>query len=103
LLKIKVEKMKSNNYKLLIFDEQYSVVSDESQSHVHKAALMVDSLMKEIASKASQIDEKRIAVLVALQMASQIVSLELQIEHASERHTELAERIERECMSLLRR
>lgn len=95
--------MKNNNYKLLIFDEPYSVVSDESQANVHKAALMVDTLMRDIAAKLSQIDEKRIAVLVALQIASKVVALEAEAEHTAGRHKELAERVERECMTLLRR
>lgn len=92
-----------NNYKLLIFDDQYSVVSDESQAHITKAAAMVDALMREIASKLSNVDEKRVAVLVALQMASQIAALESQIEHTSVCHKELADRVERECIALLRR
>jgi cell division protein ZapA (FtsZ GTPase activity inhibitor) len=95
--------MKNNSYKLLIFDDQYSVVSDESHTQLNKAALMVDSLMREISSKVAHVDEKRIAVLVALQMASKVLALELQIEHTSEYHQTLVDRIEHECIALLRR
>lgn len=95
--------MKANNYKLTVFGDQYSVVSDESQSHVNQAADMVDKLMQEISAKLSQIDEKRIAVLVALQMASKVLALEKQIENTTEFHKEFAERIENECIAILRR
>lgn len=91
-----------NSYKLLIFGDHYSVVSDESQSQLAHAASMVDSLMKEISSKVPHIDEKRVAVLAALQLASKIIALESQIEHTSVRHKELVDRIEHECIALLR-
>ncbi len=91
-----------NTYKLLIFGDHYSVVSDESNAQITKAASMVDAMMKEISSKASQVDEKRIAILVALQMASRLLALESQIENTSERHKELVDRIEHECIALLR-
>lgn len=94
--------MKANNYKLTIFGDQYSVVSDESQSQVNQAADMVDKLMQEISAKLSQVDEKRIAVLVALQMASKVLALEHQMETTTEFHKELAERIENECIAILR-
>lgn len=95
--------MKNNSYKLTIFDDHYAVVSDETLAHVNQAATMVDTLMKEIASKLSQVDEKRVAVLVALQLASKALLLENQIEHVSVRHKELLDRIEHECIALLRR
>ena len=85
-MKIKVNNYENNSYKLLIFGDHYSVVSDESNAQITKAASMVDALMKEISSKASQVDEKRIAVLVALQMASKLLALESQIENTSECH-----------------
>jgi cell division protein ZapA (FtsZ GTPase activity inhibitor) len=91
-----------NSCKLLIFGDHYSVVSDESQSQLAHAASMVDSLMKEISAKVPHIDEKRIAVLTALQLASKIIALESQIEHTSLRHKELVDRIEHECIALLR-
>jgi cell division protein ZapA len=91
-----------NSSKLLIFGDHYSVVSDESQSQLAHAASKVDSLMQEISAKFPHIEEKRIAVLAALQLASQIIALESQIEHTSLRHKELVDRIEHECIALLR-
>ncbi len=92
-----------NSYKLSIFGDSYSVVSDESEIQLHKAAARVDSLMKEISAKISHIDEKKVAVLVALQMASQILALESLVENTAEYHQVLLDKIERECLALLRR
>ncbi len=91
-----------NSSKLLIFGDHYSVVSDESQSQLTHAAAQVDALMKEISAKVPHIDDKRIAVLAALQLASKVIALESQIEHTSVRHKELVDRIEHECIALLR-
>ncbi len=92
-----------NTYKLLIFGDHYSIVSDEPQAHVAQAAAQVDALMKEISLKASQVDEKRIAVLVALQLASKVLALESSIESTHNRHQELIDRIEQECLALIHR
>ena len=94
--------MKQNSYKLLIYGDHYSIVSDESQSQLAHAASMVDTLMNEISTKVPHIDAKRVAVLTALQLASKIIALESQIEHTSLRHKELVDRIEHECIALLR-
>lgn len=93
-----------NSYKLLIFGDYYSIVTDESQDQVSKAAALIDSQLKEIASKISpsSVDEKRIAVLVSLQMASKVLFLESQLEQVSARHKELIDRIEHDCLALLR-
>ena len=93
-----------NSYKLLIFGDYYSIVTDESQDQISKAAALIDSQLKEIASKISpsSVDEKRIAVLVSLQMASKVLFLESQLEQVSARHKELIDRIEHDCLALLR-
>ena len=89
-----------NNYKLLIFGEHYSVVSDESSAQINKAAALLDSLLKEAASKLSQVDEKRIAILIALQLVNKTLSLESQIEQAQLSCKELIARIEFECSAI---
>lgn len=88
-----------NNYKLLIFGDHYSIVSDDNPERITQASSRVDNLMKEIAAKAPQIDEKKIAVLVALQMASKALELEEQLEDIAAQHT----RLENDCIALLRR
>lgn len=92
-----------NTYKLLIFGDHYSIVSDESQAHITKAAAQVDALMKEISAKANHVDEKRIAVLVALQLASKLLALESNQEHMQGCHKKLIDRLEQEYLALVRR
>ena len=92
-----------NTYKLLIFGDHYSIVSDESQAQLAKSAAQVDALMKEIAAKAAHVDEKRIAVLVALQLASKLLALESSKEYTDGCHKKLIDRIEQEFLALVRR
>lgn len=92
-----------NTYKLLIFGDHYSIVSDESQALITKAAAHVDALMKEISTKAAHVDEKRIAVLVALQLASKVLMLETSKEYTEGCHKKLIDRLEQEYLALVRR
>lgn len=61
-------------YKVSIFGESYFLVSDESQEHIDAVAFLVDSYMREIAEKNQIAQSKRIAVLVALQLASKALA-----------------------------
>ncbi len=60
--------------KVSIFGESYVIVTDESDEHINTVAQLVNNSMKEIADKAQIEDTKRIAVLVALQLASKFLS-----------------------------
>lgn len=73
------EKLKK--YKVSIFGESYYLISDEPEKHVMNAAQLVDSCMKEIAHKSKDTEIKRIAVLVALQLASQALIAKSAIEN----------------------
>jgi cell division protein ZapA (FtsZ GTPase activity inhibitor) len=65
-------------YRVDIDGELYSLVSDEGPEHIMQAAYQVDQLIREIAAKSSNstIDGKKIAVLVALQMANELIKLQ---------------------------
>lgn len=65
---------KLKKYKVSIFGESYFLVSDESEHHLTAAAQLVDSCMREIADKSQITESKRIAVLVALQLASKVLA-----------------------------
>lgn len=54
-------------YNVSVFNQTYSLVSDEEESVIVDAANRVDSLMKEISSRG--IDSKKAAVLAALKIA----------------------------------
>ncbi len=61
-------------YKVSLFGEVYSLVTDESESSLMNSASLVDHLMKELAQKTRCTDTKRLALLVALQLAQQQLS-----------------------------
>ena len=85
------------NYKVTIFGDQYTLASDETGDTLMHAASMVDDLMKEISQQAKVTDPKKIAVLVALQMACK--ALDLEAKHMA--HNEkLIDRINQELISL---
>lgn len=60
--------------KLEIFDEIYTVVSDEPEERVLEASMVVDDLMKEMAAQAPHLEVKKMAILAALQLASKLVA-----------------------------
>lgn len=78
--------MDKKSCKVHIFGDEYSLMSDESSEHIVQAAQVVDSLMREISEKSAALNEKKVAVLAALRMASKIALLESEI--AAEKHKE---------------
>lgn len=96
--KMNIEK---NKLKVEIFNEQYSLISDEKEADILKASLMVDALMREIADKSNLNDEKKIAVLAALRMASKLVNLENSLHYCNQKHLEFADIIEKKGLSSL--
>jgi len=65
--------MNKETVSVSIFDETYSLVTDESEESLKAAAALVDEKMREI-SRAGFRNEQKIAVLVALQFASQLLA-----------------------------
>lgn len=61
-------------YNVSILDDTYSLISDEPENHVRHAVELVDTCMRQLASKSSDIDIKKIAVLVAIQLASKMIN-----------------------------
>lgn len=60
-------------YHVSVLDDTYSLISDEPEDHVRHAVELVDTCMRKLASKSSDIDIKKIAVLVAIQLASKTI------------------------------
>lgn len=79
----------SQNLKIHIFGEEYSLVSDESHEHIEKAAMLVDAYMREIAEKGTLANEKKIAILGALRLASKLVQLESTIQQCNKKEQDL--------------
>ncbi|HEV2602010.1 MAG TPA: cell division protein ZapA [Candidatus Babeliales bacterium] len=67
---------KAQGCKVLIFGHEYSLVTTESEDHIVQSARHVDAIMQEIASHAVVTDERKIAVLAALRIASKVLKLE---------------------------
>lgn len=69
----------AKNYKVNILDDQYALLSDESEDRVQNLAKHVDRVMREIADRAQGASHKKVAVLAALQFASRVIALEEQM------------------------
>jgi cell division protein ZapA (FtsZ GTPase activity inhibitor) len=78
--------MSKKTVHVTIFDETYSLVTDEQEEHLSKAALMVDQQMQEIA-QAGFTDTRKIAVLVALQLASKLLGETKISQECKEKHS----------------
>jgi cell division protein ZapA len=66
--------MKTNTetYKVLINGDEFNLVSDETEAHVLKAAERVNAIIKELSAGMSHVDKRKVAVLAALQLASEL-------------------------------
>lgn len=58
--------------KISILGKSYLINTDETQEDVFAAAHLVDSMIKENAAKASVSDDSKVAVIVALQLATEL-------------------------------
>ncbi len=87
-------------YKVSIFGESYSLVSDDAESQVAGAAQRVDSLMRDIAQQAQVADPKKIAVLTALKLADQVQRLQEQLGQKNKEQERLLDLIDRELSCL---
>lgn len=63
---------KQKSLKISILGKSYLINTDETQEDVFAAAHLVDSMLKESASKGSMVDESKVAVIVALQLATEL-------------------------------
>lgn len=86
----------TKNVKVLVFGDQYSLVSDEPVEQVYEAARHVDLLMREVADALSHLENKKIAVLVALQIMSKYLALQSAATHDDQKKKELIDMIDRE-------
>lgn len=79
----------AKKYKVTIFGDAYTLVSDESESHVTQSASKLDELMAELARHSGITDTKKLAILAALQIASQAQNFEAQVEQLKIFHQRL--------------
>lgn len=91
---------KEKSLKIGIFNKEYTLVSDESEHQVMKAADVVDTLMKEIHQQAKTLPEDRIAVLAALRLASKLLAIESRREHDIQKKKEIMTTLDKHIAEL---
>jgi cell division protein ZapA len=69
------EKEKKNKLNVVIFDEEYIIKGNADQDHIKKIAAFVDKKMEQIANTNSFLSTKQLAVLVALNVADELLRL----------------------------
>jgi len=88
----------AKSYKINILDDQYALISDESEDRVQCLAKHVDMVMRDIAIKAQGASHKKIAVLAALQIASKFRALEEQLQQVESVQARLSNLIDEEVL-----
>lgn len=84
-------------YKVIIAGEVYSLVSDETEESVTRAARLIDERVARVLPAIPSKDLKRATVLVALQLASELLEKENQKDVDSRRVQALAQAVEAIC------
>lgn len=93
-------KTEAKNYKVVICEEEYSLISDEQQELVLEAAALVDQMMKELRSHAPRSEKHKLAVLTALQCASKMIQAKQVLQKRKKYENELLSRAEQIISSL---
>ncbi|MBW2027704.1 MAG: cell division protein ZapA [Deltaproteobacteria bacterium] len=87
-----------NSIKVKIFDYEYKLKSDESEEYVQKIAQYVNEKLEEIKESTEGLSEKKMAILVALHIASDyfkaIKERDQVRDRVKERASDLIERID---------
>jgi len=89
----------TKQYKITILDNEYSLVSDESEQHVRSTVEYVDSLMKVVQEKSRLADQTKVAVLAALQIASELLRLQEEKMRNQQEYSVLIDTIEKQLQS----
>jgi cell division protein ZapA (FtsZ GTPase activity inhibitor) len=92
----------TNKYKVTIFGEPYTLISDESEQHIAESAKVVDGLMSDLAKRAGIADVKKLAVLVALQCSSQLQHSKSHVELLEFEQTHLTDLLSQALNSLIK-
>ncbi len=91
----------AKKYKVTIFGESYILVSDEPEQHVVELAYSVDKLMSGIAQASGSNDAKKLAVLAALQFASELKQLKTNHEVREQGQSHLNDLLDQELSKLI--
>ena len=83
-------------YNVSVFGENYILLSDEPEDHVFSAAALVDKAMRDIAKKIQIIQPNKVAVLVAIQLASELINKRKDLDSVNNIGMQLLEQIDRQ-------
>jgi len=93
-------KSETKQYKVMILDREYSIISDEPEEHIMAAAALVDETMRSISPEPLRIDQQQLAVLSSLQLASKVLNAKQQLDTRQKREDALIEWTEDALSSL---
>ncbi len=91
---------KAESYKVSIYGDEYTLLSDEAEELVTRAAAQVDEAMREIAEKTGLKDSTKIAVLAALRVVSQLTKMKSEMATAQKEKEKLIDQIDQELFGL---
>ena len=86
------------NLKVTIYGKEYPIVTDEDEQIVHRAAQIVDMLLKKVAEKSSTGVDSRAVILVALQVATDLAKQLSFIEKIESRTTALSALLDKDIL-----
>lgn len=89
-----------DTYAVSIFDDTYTLMSDEGSAAVALLAQRVDTLMREISLKTASSDTRRVAVLALIKMVHQLQTLEHQLQQKHNEESELVNYINQQMSAL---
>jgi cell division protein ZapA len=75
--------VETKKYKVDIFGDSFTIVTDEPEEHVIESAKLVDSLMREISEKTQLSDIKKLAIFTAFQISSKLGKLESEVNDSN--------------------
>ena len=86
------------NLKVSIYGKEYPIVTDEDEIIVHRAAQIVDLLLRKVAEKSPAGVDSRSVILVALQIATDLAKQLSFIEKIESRTTALSALLDKDIL-----
>lgn len=86
-------------FKATIFGESYVLVSDESDKHLSMIEDLVNKKMQDIAKKMNISDVKKLAVLAALQVCSELIDYKQDIYDYNQKSKQLLDMLSSELLA----
>ncbi|GEM_PF-213300 len=91
--------LREPNVKVDIYDQSYNINSGENEEYVKELAAYVDGKMREIAEATRMVDSLKVAVLAALNISDELLTLR---RRQQELEGPLRQRVEK-CVALVER